>query len=604
MALASRSVSFANPATILRFPHIQNVRRDGATVRWTSRERSSATVEYFSQEDSGRVPAEVREFTRQQTNMSFTYFAYEAKLRKLRQGTDYGYRIWVDEQPLLTEALRFRTAGPQALKFVSFGDSGMGTDEQRQLVSRMMAHNAKLVVHTGDLVYPTGTYEGYEKFYFDLYRQMMTEVPFFPCPGNHDYYEFHCAPYREVHSLPTDGVSQTDSGRYYSYDWGNTHFISLDSNDSLAEAVAGHGKMLEWLEADLQKTDKYWRIVYIHHPAYSAGIHAGETECELVRNYVAPILDRYSVPLVLNGHEHSYQRSFTIKGGKVTGTGDGTLYITTGGGGATLHPVSTSPFVEVAQSRHHYVVCDVNGGAAQIRAFGLEGDVFDTVSITPKPVLSSTAVVNSASFTAKIAPGGLVSIFGWQLSTDDIVPQKFPLPKAVAGVSVQLNDEPLPILMASAKQINVQLPFTVVGQATLTIKTPNGSVSTQIDIAPVAPALFAEAVFHEGGLQVTPDSPARGGELVSVYLTGLGGLRRDVSPGVPAEELRSAIPVTVALAERLVPADFAGTAAGLAGVDVVRFRVPPATGSAAPLYIRAAGVQSNEVTLHVGASGS
>lgn len=602
VALASRAVSFANPATVLRFPHVQNVRRDGATVRWTSRERSKAVVEYSSQDDSGRASAEVREFTRQQTNQSFTYFAYEAKLRKLRQGTEYYYRIVADDQPLVSDSLRFRTAGAQSLKFVSFGDSGMGTDEQRQLVNRMMAHNARLVVHTGDLVYPTGTYEGYEKFYFDFYRQMMTEVPFFPCPGNHDYYEFHCAPYREVHSLPTEGVSQADSGRYYSYDWGNVHFISLDSNDSLAEAVTGTGKMLEWLEADLQKTDKYWRIVYIHHPAYSGGIHSDEEESRMVRKYVAPILDKHAVPLVLNGHEHSYQRSYAIKDGKVRSAGEGTLYVTTGGGGATLHPVFSSPYVEVAQSRHHYIVCDVNGAAAQIRAFGLEGDVFDNVSITPKPVLAATPVVNSASFTTKVAPGGLISIFGWQLCSDDVVSQKYPLPKAASGVSALLNDEPLPILMASAKQINVQLPFNVVGQATLTVKTANGSVSSKINVAPVAPALFAEAVFHESGFQVTSESPADVGELVSVYLTGLGAVRGNATAGVAAEELQADIPVSVGLAERIVLVDFAGTAPGLAGVNVVKFRVPVATGPKISLAVWAAGIKSNEVTLHVAQS--
>jgi acid phosphatase type 7 len=599
VALASRSIAVANPATILRFPHVQNVRRDGATVRWTSRERTTSVLELSADGETTRVAAAVREFTRAQTNMSQSYFEYEARLRKLKSGTEYTYRVFADDQLLTADALRFRTPGAQPVKFVSFGDSGMGTPEQQQLVGRMMSHSAKLVVHTGDLVYPTGTYEGYEKFYFDFYRQMMTEVPFFPCPGNHDYYEFRCGPYREVHSLPNEGIPPAESGRYYSYDWGNVHFISLDSNDSLIDAVEGRGKMLEWLETDLQRTDKFWRVVYLHHPAYSAGLHCEELESQLVRQYIVPILDKYSVPLVLNGHEHSYQRSYPMSQGQVAARGDGTVYITTGGGGATLHPVFSSPFVEIAQSRHHYIVCDINGAAGQIRAFGLAGDIFDTATLTPQPVLVPHGIVNSASFTPSVAPGGLVTIFGWQLSPEDIVPPKFPLPKSAAGLSVLLNDEQLPILMASAKQVNVQLPFTAPGDATLTVKTPNGKVSTMIKIASVAPALFADAVFHESGMQVTADVPAKVGELVSIYLTGLGAVYGDAAAGVPASELQAATIVHVRLGGRVLPVEFAGLAAGLAGVNVVRFRVPIATGTATGLSVRAAGAESNEVLLHV-----
>src|SRR6266536_2639248 len=96
-----------------------------------------------------------------------------------------------------------------------------------------------LVLHTGDIAYQSGTFEQFQAFYFDFYASIMKRAPFFPCPSNHDYDTNLAAPYLALHSVPTEGVPLADRGRYYSFDWGNVHFISLDSNASLASAVSG-----------------------------------------------------------------------------------------------------------------------------------------------------------------------------------------------------------------------------------------------------------------------------------------------------------------------------------------------------------------------------
>ena len=569
-------------------------------VRWTTRELGDGVVEFGSADSSTleRVAATVTEQLPRETGMQFAYYRYEANLQKLKSGTEYAYRVLVNDSSVVADALRFRTAGTQAFRFVAFGDSGMGSEAQRKLANLMMSQNAKLVVHTGDLVYPTGTYERYEKLYFDYYKDIMKEAPFYPCPGNHDYYEFHCAPYKSVHSLPSDTVTRSDSGRYYSYDWANVHFISLDSNDSLAEAAQGKGAMLDWLEKDLQRTDKFWRIVYIHHPAYSVGFHKNEPECEMVRKYVAPILDKYFVPLVLNGHEHSYQRTFPMRGGKVTSAGDGTVYVTTGGGGADLHAVSPADYAEVAISQHHYVSCNVNAGRLQFEAVNADGELLDSHTIFPKPLLAGQPVVNSASYGPMLAPGGLMSIFGQQFCPEEFTPAKYPLPKSALGVSVLLNDQPLPILMASARQLNVQLPFDAPSDATLTIRTANGSAAMKVAINPVAPAIFAGALFHSNGLQVSKETPAAAGELITIYLTGLGVVTTGIAAGeaAPANVAVAASILVKAAGTDIVPA-FAGLAAGLSGVYAVTFRVPAGLRQNADVYVTAAGFESNKEIL-------
>ena len=112
-----------------------------------------------------------------------------------------------------------------------------------------------------------------------------------------------------VHSVPGDTVPVADRGRYYSFDWANVHFVSLDSNLSLERAVTSGGPMLEWLNNDLRSTRQFWRVVYFHHPPYGAGPNQNDVHSLWIRQYAVPIFEANGVQLVLNGHEHSYQRS-------------------------------------------------------------------------------------------------------------------------------------------------------------------------------------------------------------------------------------------------------------------------------------------------------
>jgi uncharacterized protein (TIGR03437 family) len=595
-ALATAAPSPAEPAGFFRYPYVQDVRRTRATIRWTTRQPGEGMVEFWdASEVRLHAPAAMQSFQPAETGMPSAYYRYESVLPRLHPGTSYGYRVLMSGQPVASPPLSFRTPGSAPFEFLAFGDSGTGSPEQAQIASRLLDRDSAFVVHTGDLVYPSGTFERYESLYFDYYRDLMRDAPFFPCPGNHDYYETSCIPYRAIHSLPQETVSSADYGRYYSFDWGNAHFVSLDSNDSLFQAVHGNGRMLRWLDEDLRNTTKFWRIVILHHPAYSVGNHADEPEAHMVRNYITPILDKYSVPLVLNGHEHSYQRSAPIAAGKIVNRGEGTLYITTGGGGADLHPVGSGDIVEVAASEHHFLTCNVTGGKVQIKALRPDGSELDKFAVAPKPVSGPGRVVNSASYTGTLASGGLLSIFGHHFSPDDVTPLEFPLPKVAAGTSVLLGDQPLPILMASGSQMNVQLPFDAVGPSSLTIRTANGAITLPVTIQPVAPGIFDGAIFHADGSPVSADAPARGGETLSVYLTGLGAAAGAVVAGEAAKPVRVTADVVVRWNADWVVPEFAGLLQGAAGVNLVTFRVPATVRGQAPIQIYADGIGSNRV---------
>ena len=235
----------------------------------------------------------------------------------------------------LSRPLEFRTEAPGKFRFLHFADAGEGSAQQFAVSKLMHAKDADLVLANGDLAYDLATHSSIENNYYGVYREMMAQVPFFATLGNHEYYSDSANPSLSGRVHPVAGVPYEDWGRYYSFDWANAHFVALDSNWPLERAAGGTGAMLKWLDQDLANTRKFWRIAFFHHPGYATGKHAASAEAARVRDYVVPVLERHGVQLVLNGHEHTYQRTYELRGGTpVEANTGGIVHVTSGGGGA------------------------------------------------------------------------------------------------------------------------------------------------------------------------------------------------------------------------------------------------------------------------------
>src|SRR5262249_21778452 len=141
-----------------------------------------------------------------------------------------------------------------------------------------------------------GTYEQFRTNYFESYKSILRRAPIFPSPGNHEYYTDRAAPYMNLHAVPVDGVPEADLGRYYSFDWGPVHFVSLDSN--LLDNGSTAARMVAWLEKDLQSTAAPWRVAYFHHLPYPLDHHLDDPYCANTRHMLVPLLEKYGVQLV------------------------------------------------------------------------------------------------------------------------------------------------------------------------------------------------------------------------------------------------------------------------------------------------------------------
>jgi PKD repeat protein len=214
------------------------------------------------------------------------------------------------------------TAKPTRLWVI--GDSGTGNDNARAVRDAYKTFTGStptdLWLMLGDNAYNTGTDSQYQNAVFDTYPELLQQVVVWPVLGNHDGASADSAtesgPYYDIFNLPRAGEAgglASGTEAYYSFDYGNIHFIALDSFET-DRSVSG--AMLTWLQNDLVANDKLWVIAFWHHPPYTKGSHNSDTETQLIdmRQNALPILESYGVDLVLTGHSHAYERSMLIDG--------------------------------------------------------------------------------------------------------------------------------------------------------------------------------------------------------------------------------------------------------------------------------------------------
>lgn len=349
---------------------------------------------------------------------------HKVELKGLMPAQKYYYLVDAETgiQPSGTEDCCFVTAPakdikPELLRPIRIwvvGDAGRGNDVAALVRDGYrkftgMRHT-DLWLMLGDNAYETGTLEEYQRGVFDMYPEFLRRSVLWTAIGNHDagsansllqtgpYYELFCAP-----TCGEAGGVASGTAAYYSFDYGNIHFICLDSYGSDRSPT---GAMFTWLSQDAVSSQKDWQIAFWHHPPYTKGSHDSDTETELVemRERALPILEEAGVDLVLGGHSHSYERSYLIDGHygvsdsltkemkKDGGSGredesgayqkshpsshGGTVYIVAGTSGLA-DQVSAHAAMYTSLSIPGSLVLDVQGKRLDVRFIDQQGEVKD-----------------------------------------------------------------------------------------------------------------------------------------------------------------------------------------------------------------------------------
>lgn len=376
--------------TIIKGPYLQWPTVNSMTFMWETSEPANARVDVYKAErkhsahNGNYVPPEILLFTVSEQERSAIH---QLTVEDLEPGTAYFYRIGSENargEKIEAGPYPFKTAVREGEPF-SFtvtselgGYSGFDQSGGRintNIFNQMQRFRPDLTLFVGDIVNDGTEYEDWDKYFFGPGKSFLAHTPSYCCPGNH---ECSASWYDAFFAFP-------EPKKYYSFDYGDVHFISLDSTDFVTKEYYPHGNgemsrgnaHYDFLVQDLQSSKAKWKIVFFHYPPYVSGNYQVEAMREL-----CPVMEQSGVDVVFNSHTIVYERSHPLRSDKID-FDEGIVYIVAGGAGAMPQWLLPKREWHTSQSLAvpHFVQVAAVADDLEIRAIDEEGRLFDMLRI-------------------------------------------------------------------------------------------------------------------------------------------------------------------------------------------------------------------------------
>lgn len=370
---------------------------------------------------------------------------HEIQLAGLAPNTKYFYSIGSSSQLLQGDANNFFITAPvvgteKKTRVWVNGDCGNNSTNQKnvrdQYLNYLGSNYTDVWLLLGDNAYDNGTDAEYQTKFFDIYKdKLLKQTVLWPSPGNHEYasnatrMNDHAIAYYDIFTMPKTaqaGGVASNKEEFYSFNYGNIHFISLDSYGKEGNTYRLYdtlGPQVVWLKQDLAANTQKWTVAYWHHAPYTLTSHNSDTETELanIRTNLLKILERYKVDLVLCGHSHGYERSKLLKGHYGNEASFTTAMNVSQSSGKYDGSASSCPYVKNNASSYDGAVYVVAGSAGQLSSA--------TQASYPHAAMYYSNVSNGGSLLLEVEANRLDA--KW-VCADGVVRDKFTIEKDVS----------------------------------------------------------------------------------------------------------------------------------------------------------------------------
>ncbi len=220
---------------------------------------------------------------------------------------------------------------PGSVTIVAAGDIAQCNNGNDEATALLVDNIPGTVAVLGDNAYENGSAADYTDCYGPSWGRHKART--MPSVGNHEYQTANATGYYGYF-----GAAAGDPAKgYYSYDLGDWHIVVLNSNCTIVSCAAGSTQE-QWLRADLAANTKACTLAYFHHPRFNSGASHGNSTS------VAPFWDalyQFGAEVILNGHEHLYERFAPQTPGAASDPANGIRQFTVGTGGRSFYSIGT-----------------------------------------------------------------------------------------------------------------------------------------------------------------------------------------------------------------------------------------------------------------------
>jgi hypothetical protein len=331
-----------------------------------------------------------------------------ARITDLQPDTLYAYRV--QGVNTWSEWFHVRTAArePRPFSFLYFGDA---QNSIKSLYSRVIRDawrrepQAALMIHAGDLI-SGGDDRDDEEWgeWFDAGQFLHATALVVPAAGNHEHDDdpddadrYVLKPSWSAHlPVPANGVPSLSATTYW-FDYQGVRFITLDSSMAVANGLAG--RQAQWLEPLLRDNPNRWTVVTFHHPMHSVSLGRDNPQ---LRKHWQPLLERYGVDLVLQGHDHVYGRGSNLAEGKGSRDGAGTVYVVSVAGPKQYRVSDRAQQLQqrIAENTQLYQIVRVSENELRYESRTVTGVLYDAFTLLKNAGGEKRLLSDSASFGA------------------------------------------------------------------------------------------------------------------------------------------------------------------------------------------------------------